>query len=140
MMVAKEWLVSEVRTGFGTGQVMGLPALETGRDWLHLFGINETFKFDEKPKNTKAGDYIENSFSFVNNKMDAFFRSATPYYLKHEWVTVLGFIDGSSIILGNQRKAMSFRFNRTHENKPGTEINAFELTLDTVDPAPFISI
>ena len=138
LVAPKSWLLQDPVIDFETGEIHQGILLNTGKFWIQIDLIEDSYTFDELPKDSKSGQYIETTLAGVLNYYNPMLQQILQTLRRQQLVAFVTDANNRRRIIGDSDTAMQFQYSHTHKNSPQKEERiSVELTFQSEDPAPF---
>lgn len=135
-----EWLASPVTIDHNTGKVVSSLTPSAGKSYIDLKLLEESYDFDEKPKQTKDGPIFETSIAGVTNEITPELLQTLMTLSNHRFIAIASDCQGRRRLIGNQEEALEITFHPKDENKsPGFRSISILLSQQFTSPAPFVA-
>ena len=134
----REWLQYDIVPDFTTGKVLNEVLLTDNKSFIKLSFTPDSYQFDEKPKNTKAGTYFEIKFEGIINNITPEILLTLETLRNHELVAILHDKQRRKKVIGNQAAGLIFQYSNQEDAKNGgVQICAVSLMMDSEAITPF---
>src|SRR5881392_728476 len=85
----REWLASDPVIDFATGKILTDLALTDDKEFLILTLTQDSYEYNEKPKNNRGGSYYEVSCNGTINDLDSTTQQMLESLRYHEFVAII---------------------------------------------------
>lgn len=137
----REWLNADPIIDFNTGKVLAAVTLKTGKAWLTLDLLQDSYDYNEKPKSSKSGMFYEISLSGTLNNFPAEVQQVLESIRYNEVVAIVKDRNKRTKLVGNTAFAMLLTYtNKNTNNQGGTQSITIDMVMESEAPAPFYEV
>lgn len=133
----RQWLAANPAIDFTTGKVLNAVALLSNKFWIRMDLIEDSYLFDEDPKDSKSGDYKETTLTGTLNYYGYDLQQILETLRRSQLVVLLTDMNKRRRLAGDADNAMRFTYKHTQKNDPRQDIITINMIMQTEDPAPF---
>ena len=140
-VIPKQWLSSNIIVDFATGTVKDAISLFAGKSLIEFQFTPLSYDYEEKPKSSKSGSFINVSISGLINDVDDQQLQVIESFRYSELVVIAMDRKRRKRIIGNQEYGMIFSFDNKNSNNPnGIQKAQISLILDSEYYPPFYMV
>lgn len=137
----REWLTANPIIDFSTGKITTALSFLSGKDFIEISLLQDTYIYDEKPKLNKEGSYFELSISGILNDISAATQQILNTYRYHEMVVIFEDKQKRLRIGGSKDAGMLFQWNNKETSAAGgNQVVSISLDMQSEYPAPFYEL
>lgn len=134
----REWLAADPLADFDSGRILSAVQLKDNKFWIKIDLLQPTYDFEETPKTSKSGDYIETNLTGTLNYYNYELRQMLETLRRHDLVTMIQDQNKRRRFIGDTSTGMilsySYKLKNGKDREESIQIN---LNAQTEDPAPF---
>ncbi len=136
-IVPRNWLENNIEFAFDTGIVSTI-SLISGKSFLELEMVPESYEYNEKPKESKSGSYYEISISGLLNDYNSSIRQVIETFRYYEMVAIVVDRKKKQRVVGNKLSGLRFSFSDKKTNtSPAKDTLQIDLVQEFEQLPPF---
>lgn len=141
LLAPREWLINAYTVNFSNGKITTQLSLISGKSWLTMDLVEDSYRWEETAKSNNAGTYYEKSIGGLINYMDPELLQLLETLRYHEFVVQAKDKKKQWRVTGNAGAGMLLQYNNSNNNNQGgNQIVAIDLQIQEETSSPFYDI
>ena len=137
----RDWLSAAPVVDFISGKITTAITFISGKDWLSIEFIPQSYDYDETEKASKSGRFYEIKISGIINYCDADLQNVLETMRYNQFIMKVMDRDKKINIIGLQSAALIPLIARKNTNaSSGTQYTNFSFTFETENAPPFYEV